>query len=53
MDNKVAPKERRACEMAYFSSIFFKFYVLVWTLGTWQIARAQKVFSTHYMLSSL
>ena len=40
-------------EMAYFSSIFFKFCALHWPLRAWQFACARKIFSVHYILSSL
>ena len=40
-------------EMAYFSSIFYKFCALDWPLREWQFACARKIFSAHYILFSL
>ena len=40
-------------EMAYFSSIFLKFCALHWSLRAWHFACARKIFSVHYILSSL
>ena len=40
-------------EMAYFSSIFFKFCALDWPLRAWQFVCARKIFSANYILSSL
>ena len=37
----------------YFSSISFKFCTLAWALRAWQLACARKIFSAHYILSSL
>ena len=40
-------------EMACLSSIFFKLCALHWLLRAWQFACARKIFSVHYILSSL
>ena len=40
-------------EEVYFSSISFKFCALDWALRAWQFACARKIFSAHYILSSL
>ena len=39
--------------MVYFASIFFKFCALDWSFRAWQFACARKIFSAHYILSSL
>ena len=50
---KNCPSISSPYESVYFSSMFFKFCALDRLLRAWEFACARKIFSAHYILSSL